>query len=137
MKKNRFSRQLASCCAGVALLMVGGSAVGDEVGKVMFLVNEDERFTAVNAETGQFFELDIRAKEVVQEHVVAKGVIIVVTNQRFAGVGIWPTGWSSHRREAGERLLSVEAEDTSAVIVTSDRVLSFNGKTGAWAGKRR
>ena len=45
--------------------MVGGSAVGDEVGKVMFLVNEDERFTAVNAETGQFFELDIVNHETV------------------------------------------------------------------------
>ena len=77
------------------------------------------------------------AKEVIEQHVVAKGVAIVITNQRFAGVGIWPTGWSSNRRMAGEWVVSAEAEDTSAIIVTSDRVLSFNGRTGSWAERRR
>jgi len=111
--------------------------VADEVGKTIFLVTEDKRVTAVNAETGQFFDLDISAKEVVEKHIAAKGVAIVVTNQRFAGVGLWPSGWSSKRRMAGERLVSIEVEDASAVVVTSDRVLSFNGKTGAWAEHRR
>jgi hypothetical protein len=38
---------------------------------------------------------------------------------------------------AGEKVVSVEAEDAAAVLVTSDRVLTFNGRTGAWAEKRR
>jgi hypothetical protein len=119
------------------LLAVSGAVVGDDVEKSIFLVKEDKRVTAVNAKTGQFFDLDISAKEVIQKHIVAKGVAVVVTNQRFAGVGVWPSGWSSTRRMAGERLVSVEAEDSSAVIITSDRVLSFNGNTGTWADKRR
>lgn len=124
---------------GAGFLLLAASAVvcSDEVAKTLFLVMEDKRVTAVNAETGQFFDLDISAKEVIERHIVAKGVAIVVTNQRFAGVGQWPTGWASIRRLAGERVVSAEAEDTSAVIVTSNRVLSFNGRTGAWAKKRR
>ena len=131
------SRQTLGGLAGFLLLAVGTTTAGDEVGKAIFLVTEDKRVTAVNAETGQFFDLDISAKEVVEQQVVAKGVAIVVTNQRFAGVGLWPSGWSSNRRMAGERVISVEAEDRSGVVVTSNRVLSFNGRTGAWAEKRR
>ena len=123
--------------AGVLLLASAATAGGEEVGKSIFLVTEDRRVTAVNAETGQFFDLDMSAKEVVEQRVVAKGVAIVITNQRFAGVGVWPTGWSSNRRMAGEKVVSTEAEDTSAVIVTTSRVLSFNGRTGSWAEKRR
>ncbi|MGB5474401.1 MAG: hypothetical protein WBQ78_13120 [Gammaproteobacteria bacterium] len=122
---------------GVLLLASAATAGGEEVGKAIFLVKEDRRVTAVNAETGQFFDLDMSAKEVVEQRVVAKGVAIVITNQRFAGVGVWPTGWSSNRRVAGEKVVSTEAEDTSAVIVTTSRVLSFNGRTGSWAERRR
>jgi len=123
--------------AGVLLLACTATVCGEEVGKAIFLVTEDKQLTAVNAETGQFFDLDMSAKEVVERRIVANGVAIVITNQRFAGVGLWPTGWSSNRRVAGEKVLSAEAEDTSAVIVTTSRVLSFNGRTGSWAEKRR
>ncbi len=132
---------LAGCCrralCAVVLLAVSAAAVGDDVEKSIFLVQEDNRVTAVNAGTGQFFDLDISAKEVIERHVAANGVAIVVTNQRFAGVGVFPSGWASTRRMAEEKLLSVEAGGTSAVIVTSDRVLSYNGRIGAWAEKRR
>jgi len=133
----RYCRQTLYNCAVILLLAISAAASGDEVGKTIFLVMDDAKVTAVNAETGQFFDLDISAKEVVEQHVVAKGVAIVVTNQRFAGVGLWPSGWASNRRVAGEQVLSAEAEDASALIVTSNRVLSFNGRTGAWAEKRR
>jgi hypothetical protein len=120
-----------------ALLLLAGVVAAEEVAKAIYLVTEEGSITAVNAETGQFFDLDISAKEVVERQVVAKGVAIVVTNQRFAGVGTWPTGWASNRRTAGEDVVTIEAEDTSAVVVTSRRVLSFNGRFGAWAEKRR
>jgi hypothetical protein len=118
-------------------VLLAGVVAAEEVAKAIYLVTEEGSITAVNAETGQFFDLDISAKEVVEQQVVAKGVAIVVTNQRFAGVGTWPTGWASNRRSAGEDVIAIEAEDTSAVVVTSRRVLSFNGRIGAWAEKRR
>ena len=137
MQSSSYFRSALCACVGVLLCAAGAPAAGDEVVKTIFLVAGDRRMTAVNADTGQFFELDISAKEEVEQHIVAKGVAIVVTNQRFAGVGLWPSGWASNRRVAGEQVLSAEAEDTAAVIVTSNRVLSFNGKTGAWAEQRR
>ena len=120
------------------LLAVPGVVnAGEEVEKTIFLVNEDDRIVAVNAETGQFFDLIISAKERIQDRFVANGVAILVTNQRFAGVGIYPSGWSSIRRKAQEKVVSAEVADRSAVLVTSDRILTFSSKSGVWSETRR
>ena len=121
-------------------LMLGVSGVAtaeEDLGKSLFLVYESDRVVAVNAETGQFFDLVLSAKERIRDRLVANRVAILVTNQRFAGVGAYPSGWSSMRRKAGEKIVSAEAVDYSALIVTSDRILTFNGKSGAWSEKRR
>ena len=128
---------LFSICFGLFLLGVSASAQAGDTEKTIYLVQEEGRITAANAATGQFFDLEIRAKEEIEQQVVAKSVAIVATNQRFAGIGGLPGGWSSRRRQAGETLVRIEAEDSSAVVVTSDRVLVFNGKAGDWAEKRR
>jgi hypothetical protein len=121
------------------LLFGSGCVVSaaEDVGKSLFLVDESDRVVAVNAETGQFFDLVLSAKERIRDRFVANRVAILVTNQRFAGVGAYPSGWSSLRRKANEEVVSAEAVDYSALIVTSDRILTFNGKTGAWSETRR
>jgi len=119
------------------LVMPVGVNAEEYVEKTLFLVNEDDRVVAVNAETGQFFDFIISAKERVQDRFVANGVAILVTNQRFAGVGIYPSGWVSLRRKAQEKVVSVEVADRSAVLVTSDRILTFSSKSGVWSETRR
>ena len=120
-------------CAGILLLPVlfcwSGPASAGDVAKSIFLVSEPDRVIAANAETGQFFDFVISAKEKIEQRFVAGGVAVLITNQRFAGVGVYPSGWRTTRRRAGETLVSAEAEDYAAVVVTSDRVLTFNGKT--------
>ena len=107
------------------------------VAKTIFLVDESDRIVAANTATGQFFSLPIRAKEKIQQRYVANGVAVLVTNQRFAGVGSYPSGWSSLRRIANEKVVSAEVVDRSALLVTSDRILTFNGDSGSWAETRR
>ena len=119
------------------LATAGAAGVAGDVEKTIFLVYETGRVVAANSETGQFFDLVLSAKERIQERYVANGVAILVTNQRFAGVSNYPSGWSSLRRRAGEKVVSTEVADHSALVVTSDRILVFNGKTGAWSEQRR
>lgn len=114
-----------------------GANAEEYVEKTLFLVNENDRVVAVNAETGQFFDFIISAKERIQDRFVANGVAILVTNQRFAGVGIYPSGWSTIRRKAQEKVVSAEVADRSAVLVTSDRILTFSSKSGVWSETRR
>ena len=137
MRLSVLSRLLQAALFGV-LLGTGYPAFAEEdLGKSLFLVDESDRVVAVNAETGQFFDLVLSAKERVRNRYVANRVAVLVTNPRFAGVGAYPSGWSSLRRKAGEKIVSAEAVDYSALVVTSDRILTFNGKTGAWSEKRR
>ena len=119
------------------LVMSGAAGADQEVEKTIFLVDETDRVVAANAETGQFFDFVLSAKERIRDRLVANGVAVLITNQRFAGVSNYPSGWSSMRRRAGEKVVSAEVVDHSALVVTSDRILVFNGKTGAWSEKRR
>jgi len=114
-----------------------GVALADSVEKTLFLVDEDGEITAVNTTTGQFFPLKLSAKEVVERRITANACAVLVTSQRFLGVGSWPSGWAGLRRTAGEQLVSAEAEDHSAVLITSSRLLSFNGRTGSWSETSR
>ena len=122
---------------GALLLAVGVSVADETVEKSVYLVVEHDRIIASNVQTGQFFDFDFSAKEKLQQKIVANGVAIVVTNQRYAGIGVFSGGWQSIRRIAGESVVSAEAEDYSALIVTSDRVLAFNGRTGSWSDTKR
>ena len=137
MGQSGFPRFLKASMVSFLLAVVCIASADEDLGKSLFLVDESGRVVAVNAETGQFFDLVLSAKERVRDRLVANRVAILVTNQRFAGVGAYPSGWSSLRRKAGEKIVSAEAVDYSALIVTSDRILTFNGKTGAWSQKRR
>jgi hypothetical protein len=119
------------------MLALAPAAAGPAAEKSIYLVDGEGEVTAVNTDTGQFFDFAVSAKERIEQRLVGGGVAVLVTNQRFAGIGAWPSGWASVRRSAGERVIQAEAEDYSAVVVTSDRILSFNGKTGSWSEARR
>lgn len=124
-------------CLFLWLADAGRVAADEEVEKAIFLFNDGDTLTAGNAQSGQFFELELSAKEKLIEQFVANGVAIVVTNQRFAGIGTFSGGWRSLRRIAGEDFLSAEVRDLSAMLVTSDRLLTYYGRSGAWAQFRR
>jgi len=113
--------------------MTAGVQAQDDVPKSVFLVTEPDRVVAVNADTGQFFELELHAKEKVEHSHIANGVAVLITNQRFAAIGAFPGGWRSIRRQADEDFVSAEAAGYSALVVTSDRILSFSGRNGSWS----
>jgi hypothetical protein len=127
------------CTAAVLVLalMSFGLQAEEDVLKTIFLVTEADRVVAANADTGQFFELGLHAKERIEHSHVANAVAVLITNQRFAAIGAFPGGWRSIRREADEAFVSAEAAGYSALVVTSDRILSFSGRNGSWSSRDR
>ena len=98
-------RRCAAMLLACLYMWSGGAdtvAADEEVEKAIFLYRDGTTLTASNAQSGQFFELELSAKERLIEQFVANGVAIVVTNQRFAGVGTFSGGWNSLRRIASE-----------------------------------
>jgi len=139
LTRSRGVRRRTSLQTGILLLalLCSGVTADEDVPKTIFLVPEEGRIIAVNADTGQFFELELHAKETVEHSEVASAVAVLITNQRFAAIGAFPGGWRSIRRQADEAFVSAETAGYSVLVVTSDRILSFSGRNGSWSFRGR
>lgn len=128
---------LAWVCAALPSAAVLAQDDGSgNVPKQVHLVTDSGRIFASNVRLNRFDELKLQAQERVREQKVGEAVAVVVTNQRFIAYGIL-TGWRALDRDPDEQTESVSAEDYAALIVTSERMLNFNGQSGVWGEQRR
>ena len=118
------------CCAAQAQVSSG------DVPKQVHLVVDGNRLLASNVRFSRFDELKLEGRERVQKTAVGEAVIIVITNQRLIAYGV-VSGCRSVDRAAGEQIESVSAEDYAGLIVTSQRLLNFNGESGVWGERDR
>ncbi|MEJ2181868.1 MAG: hypothetical protein P8Y28_15975 [Gammaproteobacteria bacterium] len=120
------------------MLFYSNTIVADNaVPKLVYLIFDEDKVIASNIEFNRFDELSLNAKEEVISHEEGNAVAVVVTNNRIMAYSIYKIGWVIKETQANEILESISAEDYSALIVTSKRFLSFNGKTGLWAETKR
>jgi len=120
------------------LLFYSNTTVADNaIPKLVYLIFDEDKVIASNIEFNRFDELSLNAKEDVISHEVGNAVAVVVTSSRIMAYSISKSGWVIKETQANETIQSVTAEDYSALIVTSKRFLSFNGKTGLWAETKR
>ena len=91
---------------------------------------------ASNVKLNRFDELRLDAQERVLDQQVGAAVAIVITNQRIAAYGVL-SGWRSLDRMPNEQIEKVTAEDYAGLVVTSARMLNFNGETGVFAERKR
>ena len=110
--------------------------VSQGVPKQVDLVVEGNRLVASNVRFSRFDEHRLNAQERIADSQVGKAVIVVATNQNFIAYGV-VSGWRSVSRIANERLQSISAEDFGALVVTSERMLNFNGESGVWGERKR
>lgn len=106
------------------------------VPKQVELVVEGNRLVASNVRFSRFDEHRMGAQERITESQVGKAVIVVVTNQNIIAYGV-VSGWRSVSRIPNERIERVSAEDFGALVVTSERMVNFNGQSGTWGERKR
>ena len=127
-------------CAVVAFALPGMIALAQNdashVSKQVHLVVDGAKLFASNVKLNRFDELKLDAQERVLDQKVGAAVAVVITNQRIAAYGVL-SGWRSVDRMPNEQVESITAEDFAGVIVTSARLLNFNGETGVWAAQKR
>jgi hypothetical protein len=99
-------------------------------------VTDNGKLFASNVKLNRFDELKLDAQERVLDQQVGAAVAVVITNQRIVAYGVL-SGWRSVDRMPNEQIESIMAEDYAGVIVTSNRLLNFNGETGVWAAQKR
>jgi hypothetical protein len=106
------------------------------VPKLVDLVVDGAWLTASNIRASRFDEIKLNAQERVSRSGVGGAVIVVVTNQRIIGYGVGG-GWRFVPRLPNEQIEKLTAEDYAGLVVTSRRLLNFNGESGVWAEKDR
>jgi len=129
-----------AACLCVAVLTAGvlaqPSGTSGNIPKQVHLVTDSGRILASNVRLNRFDELKLQAQERVREQKVGEAVAIVITNRRFVAYGVL-SGWRAVDRSVNEQVESVSAEDYAALIVTNERMLNFNGESGAWGEQKR
>ena len=115
-------------CAGFA---------DNSVPKLVYLIEDGDKLIASNIKFNRFDELKLQAKETVEHNAVGNAVIVVITNKRIIAYSVYTASWRSRDVEADENILEVFAEDYSALVQTTKRFLSFNGKNGVWTESQR
>jgi len=134
-------RRVCASFAAVLALSLGAAAAraqlaSEGVPKLVDLVVDGRWLTASNIRASRFDDLKLNAQERINRSGVGAAVIVVVTNQRIIGYGVG-SGWRSVPRLANEQLEKLTAEDYAGLVVTSRRLLNFNGESGVWGEKDR
>lgn len=122
--------------AAVFPAWVNAQATSGEVPKQVHLVVDGNRLVASNVRYSRFDELKLDAQESVRDTSTGEAVIVVVTNQRIIAYGV-VSGWRTVDRFPNERIESVSAQDFAGLVVTTRRMLNFNGESGVWGERAR
>ena len=118
------------------LMPLLASANDHAVAKEVSLIISGKRLVASNIRFSKFDTLELNAQEKISKKLEAKGVILIITNQRIIGYGV-SSGWRDFKTQAGEKVESFSVEDYAAFVTTNDRYLNFNGQTGQWGKQDR
>jgi hypothetical protein len=120
----------AFVCAAALFAVI--ATAQEPVPKQVHLVVDGTRLVASNVRQSRFDELKLNPRERIRESSVGEAVIIVATNQRIIGYGSI-SGWRVVDRITNEEIESISADDYAGLVVTTQRLLNFNGQTGVWA----
>ena len=118
-------------------LAQNGLPIPEGTVKLVYFIEENDRFVVSDIRSGQFVELRRQANESLLDKAVANQVVVLITNRRYVAYSARTQTWHEFKRRAGEGYVSIEAADFSAFLVTTDRLVSFNGLTGTWSEQRR
>jgi hypothetical protein len=127
---------VAWASASAQSILNGTQSSSGSVPKQVHLVMDGSKIMASNVRLNRFDELRLEAQERMREQRVGEAVAVVITNRRIIAYGV-VSGWRSMDRIPNEQIESVSAQDYAALIVTSVRMVNFNGETGVWGEQRR
>lgn len=121
---------VASLLATVPLAAAGGDS---PPAKLLFWHIEGDRVIVSNIRFSRTDALTLRGRESIERTAASNAMLVVVTNQRFVGYSVYTASWQSVDRRPDESLSNAEAEDWAGYVLTSRRVLNFNGRNAVWS----
>lgn len=126
-------------CSTHARVLVAASRIEKPETKQVFLVIEHKKRRVVghNARKGTYRELQLSGYERIVRSGEAKQILVVATNRRYLAYSAHFSPWHVANIVPNERLLDMRVEDTVAIVLTTQRVLTFDARRGRWAIRDR
>lgn len=103
----------------------------------LFWHREDDRIIVSNVRFSRTDELVLAGREQIEATADSSAMLVLVTSRRFIGYSVYTASWQSVDRRPGESVERLAAEDWAGYVLTSRRVLNFNGRTAAWSEGNR
>lgn len=126
---------LLGCC--LALCAQAAVPAEGPPARQLFWHVEGDRVIVSNVRFSRTDELRLRGRESIEETASSTAMLVIATNRRFIGYSVYTASWQSVSRRPGESLETMTAEDWAAYLLTSSRVLNFNGRTANWSEGNR
>jgi hypothetical protein len=130
-------RRVLLCCCLLALPASPVAATDQPPARLLFWHMEGDRVIVSNIRFSRTDELRLRGREQVEETASSTAMLVLVTNQRFIGYSVYTASWQSVSRRPSEALETLDAEDWAGYVLTSRRVLNFNGRNAHWSERNR
>jgi len=132
---------VAAMVAGSAFLPPGPARaqLGPEEppARQLFWHQEGDRIIVSNVRFSRTDELVLGGRERLEDTADSAAMLVLVTSRRFVAYSVYTASWQAVDRRPGETVEELAAEDWAAYVLTSRRVLNFNGRTAAWSEGNR
>ncbi len=99
----------------------------------LFWHREGDRIIVSNVRFSRTDELVLAGRERLEDTADSAAMLVLVTSRRFVAYSVYTASWQSLDRRPGETVEKLAAEDWAGYVLTSRRVLNFNGRTAAWS----
>lgn len=126
---------LACCC--LALVPAAAVAADTPPPRLIYWHMEEDRVIVSNIRFSRTDELRLRGREQIEDTASSTAMLVLVTNQRFIGYSVYTASWQSVSRRPAETLEKIDAEDWAGYVLTSHRVLNYNGRSANWSERNR
>jgi len=131
----------AALVAGLAVAwpVPSGAQLGPEEppARQIFWHREGDRIIVSNVRFSRTDELVLGGREQLEETADSTAMLVLVTSRRFIAYSVYTASWQAVDRRPGETVEQLAAEDWAGYVLTSRRVLNFNGRTAAWSEGNR
>ena len=96
--------------------------------QTVFLMTDKKHLVGCHSASGRFREIKLLNEERLLKSLTGEIVAVAITNRRYLGYSGTTNRWYIENGRSGEKFQDLQVSSSSAVVLTSRRIMTFNGR---------